>query len=104
MEDGKKQYLYMLRLKPSLAQGEKWTEAEEKAVEEHFQRLEKLLEEGTLIMAGRTQTMDEKTFGIVILETETEEEAYVLMETDPAVAEGVMTAELFPYKVALMRK
>jgi hypothetical protein len=25
-------------------------------------------------------------------------------ENDPAVAEGVMFAELFPYKVALMRK
>lgn len=104
MENGKTQYLYMLRLTPSLAKGSVWTEGEGKAVERHFERLQVLLEEGTLIMAGRTQTMDEKTFGIVILETETEEEARALMETDPAVVEGVMSAELFPYKVALIRK
>lgn len=104
MDNGKKQYLYMLRLIPSLAQGRKWTEREEQVVGRHFERLEKLLEEGTLILAGRTQTTEDKTFGIVILETGTEEEAQSLMESDPAVAEGVMTAELFPYKVALMRK
>lgn len=104
MEKEKKQYLYILRLRDSLEKGEKWTSAEELAVERHFERLEKLLEEGILIMAGRTQTMGEKTFGIVIIETETREEALALMESDPAVSEGVMTAELFPYKVALMRK
>lgn len=104
MEKEKKQYLYMLRLRDSLAQGNRWTTEEELAVERHFERLERLLEEGVLVMAGRTQTMDEKTFGIVIIETGTREEAQALMESDPAVAEGVMTAELFPYKVALMRK
>jgi uncharacterized protein YciI len=47
--------------------------------------------------------MDEKTFGIVIIEVESEEEALNIMNNDPAVSEGVMTAELFPYRVALIR-
>lgn len=42
--------------------------------------------------------------GIVILEVESEEEARALMQSDPAVADGIMTAELFPYSVALIRK
>ena len=47
--------------------------------------------------------MDEKRFGIVILEVESEEEAQYIVKNDPAVAEQVMTAELFPYKVALIK-
>lgn len=47
--------------------------------------------------------MDEKTFGIVIFEADSEEEAQLIMKNDPAVAEGIMTADLFPYRVALIK-
>lgn len=53
---------------------------------------------------GRTQNNDESTIGIAIFEAVDESAARTLMQNDPAVAEGVMTAELFPYQVALMRK
>ncbi|MDP4163455.1 MAG: YciI family protein [Bacillota bacterium] len=97
----KKQYLYKLRLMPNLVDEKNWTEKENKIVQEHFEALEVLLEENKLIMAGRTQNFDASTFGIVILQVDSEEEARSLMEKDPAVAGNVMTAELFPYKVAL---
>ena len=48
--------------------------------------------------------MDPSGMGIVILEVDSEEEARVLMENDPAVKEGIMEAQLFPYRVALIRK
>ena len=54
-------------------------------------------------MAGRTLDMDSEGFGIVILEVDSEEEAMDLMKNDPAVKEGIMTAKLFPYRVALLR-
>lgn len=47
--------------------------------------------------------MDKKTFGIVIFEADSEEKAKFIMNNDPSVAEGIMKAELFPYRVALMR-
>ena len=47
--------------------------------------------------------MDSDGFGIVIFEVDSEEEAQLFMETDPAVKEGIMTATLFPYRVALIR-
>jgi uncharacterized protein YciI len=81
-----------------------WTEKEEKIVERHFAKLQELLKEGKLILAGKTSGLDEKTFGIVILEVETEDEALNIMRNDPSVAEGIMEAELFPYDVALIRK
>lgn len=57
-----------------------------------------------MILVGRTQNNDESTIGIAIFEAVDESAARTLMQNDPAVAEGVMTAELFPYQVALMRK
>lgn len=104
MTDDKKQFIYTLKLIPSLVNPNNWTDKEEQIVNRHFERLERLLEEGKLILAGKTNGIDEKTFGIVIIEVDSEEEAYDLMITDPTVAEGIMTSELFPYKVALIRK
>jgi uncharacterized protein YciI len=99
----KRQFIYVLKLVPALLDEKNWTEKEESIVERHFLKLQRLLEAGTLILAGKTDGSDDKTFGIVILEAESEEEAKLIMFNDPAVAEGIMKAELFPYKVALMK-
>lgn len=99
----KKQFIYVLKLIPSLWNEKNWTEREEAIVERHFTKLQGLLIEGKLILAGKTNGLDEKTFGIVIFEADSEEEAKLTMENDPAVAEGIMKAELFPYRVALMK-
>ncbi len=99
----KEQYLYTLKLIPSLLDESNWTERENGIVEEHFERLKSLMAEGKLILAGRTLNVDPSGFGIVILEVESEKEARGLMKSDPAVREGIMTAELFPYRVALIR-
>jgi uncharacterized protein YciI len=81
-----------------------WTEREEKIIDRHFVKLEELLIEGKLILAGKTLGIDEKTFGIVIIEVGSEEEALSIMRNDPSVAEGIMKAELFPYTIALIKK
>lgn len=104
MENEKKQFIYVLKLIPSLLDENNWTEREEKIVNKHFVELQELLREGKLVLAGRTLNMDDKTFGIVILEVDSEEEARTIMKNDPAVAEEIMTAELFPYRVALIKR
>lgn len=103
MGNHKNQFIYVLKLIPALLNEDNWTEREEKIVDRHFTKLQVLLKEGKLVLAGKTIGIDEKTFGIVILEVESEEEALAIMKNDPAVAEGIMKAELFPYKVALMK-
>ncbi|WP_442597960.1 YciI family protein [Neobacillus sp. D3-1R] len=95
------QFLYKLKLIPQLLDEAKWTENDHQLVMEHFQALQGLLLENKLIMAGRTTNFDPTTFGIVILQVENEEEARRIMENDPTVKGGIMTAELFPYRVAL---
>jgi uncharacterized protein len=99
----KLQFLYKLQLLPYLLEEENWTEKENDIVERHFKQLKQLTDEGKVILAGRTLNMDSEGMGIVILEVDTEEEAKQIMKNDPAVAEGIMIASLYPYRVALMR-
>jgi uncharacterized protein YciI len=80
------------------------TPDEEARVSEHFQYLKALLEGGQLILAGRTLNTDPLSFGIVILRAESDDAARQIMEKDPAVSNGVMHAELYPFRVALIEK
>jgi uncharacterized protein YciI len=80
------------------------TEDEARLVGEHFAYLERLLAEGTVLLAGRTLNDDASTFGLVIYRAPDEAAARAVMEGDPAVRAGVMRAELFPYRVALMAR
>lgn len=93
-----------MKLDPRLYKAENWTEEDEVVVGSHFNYLKELLKEGKLIIAGKTEENDEKTFGIVVIEVESFEEAKVIMENDPGVKEGIMTSEIYPYHVALLRK
>jgi hypothetical protein len=54
-----------------------------------------------LRLAGRTLTTGPETFGIVVFEALDLAAASAVMTGDPAVAGGVMTAEVFPFRVAL---
>jgi uncharacterized protein len=69
---------------------------------EHFTYLSKLVEDGIVLMVGRTLSTDERSsFGIVVFAASSDEEARALMNSDPAIAQGLMEAELFPFTVAL---
>ncbi|UKS29092.1 YciI family protein [Paenibacillus sp. HWE-109] len=98
----KQEFIYVIRLQPAYLDRSIWTDKENNIIEEHFQYLLQLKEAGELILAGRTQTSDEKTFGIVILRVDNELEARLIMEQDPAVANQLMTSELYPYSIAVM--
>jgi len=80
------------------------TPEEDEIVGRHFAYLKDLTEKGIMILMGRTQNNDESTFGIAIFEAKDETAARKIMENDPAVKNGVMTATLYPYKIALMWK
>jgi len=77
------------------------TEEENRAMGFHFGYLKELMDKNILIMAGPEVT---GKFGLCIFETGSEEEARKIMKNDPAVKAGVVSAELFPYRVSLIRK
>ena len=100
----RKQYVYVLKLIPRLLEEKSWTEQDGQIVGRHFRRLQRLHKEGRVILAGRTLNESEPSqFGVVIFEAETEAEARAFMEEDDAVKEKIMTAQLFPFRVALGR-
>jgi len=95
--------LFAYRIQPTradmLASGP--TPAEADVVQKHYEYLRGLTAAGTVVLAARTLTTDERAFGLVILHASDEAAARGVMERDPAVAEGVMGSELFPYRIAL---
>ena len=98
------QFLYHLVLRDDLFDPANWTEFENNLVTEHFNRLKQGVEEGYVILAGKTTNEDKSGFGIVIFEAENENAAKLYVNGDPAVKAGIMTATLFPYRVALIKK
>jgi len=94
------QFIYFIRPhKENFA--ETMTEEEGNIMGTHFLYLKELLKSGKLILAGPETT---GKFGIAIIETESENEARDIMMNDPAVKSGIVSPELFPYRVSLLRK
>lgn len=79
------------------------TPREEEILERHGSYLRSLAEKGNVILFGRTTNDDERTFGLVVFEADSAEEAERIMQNDPVVHDGVMTGELLPYRVAYYR-
>jgi uncharacterized protein YciI len=99
-----KQFIYVLKLVPRLYADSAWTKEDQAVLGRHFVRFQGAAKSGRLILAGRTSEPGDKTFGIAIFEAPDEDAARKFMEEDPAVAGGLMTAELHPFAVALQRK
>ncbi|HEY7971204.1 MAG TPA: YciI family protein [Candidatus Limnocylindrales bacterium] len=75
---------------------------EEKAVwSVHFERFERLLAEGTIVLVG--PTLGQVNTGIAILEAPDEEAARRIMDEDPVIAGGFARGELRPFRISLLR-
>jgi uncharacterized protein YciI len=75
---------------------------EEAVFGEHFAHLQRLLADGTLVLAGRP-TLGETNTGIAVFEAADEEAARAVMESDPAIAAGTVRGELREMRVSLLR-
>ena len=78
------------------------TPEEDRIVRRHFEYLKSFTERGIVLLVGRTQNPDPTAFGIHILLASSEGEARRVVDDDPAVREGIMRADLYPYKIALV--
>ena len=96
------QYIYTLKVARLEQLTEGPTTEEQAIVGQHFAYLQDLTAKGVAILVGRTQTADSDTFGIMVFQAASEAEAQEIMDNDPAVKYGVMTARLFPFRIALM--
>lgn len=77
------------------------TDEEQAVWEEHFQRYQRLLAEGSLILAG--PTLGNVNTGIFIFEAPDEDAARRVMNEDPVIAGGYATGELRGFRVSIMK-
>jgi len=67
----------------------------------HFERFERLLAEGVIVLVG--PTLGRVNTGIAILEAPDERSARKLMDEDPVIAGGFARGELRPFRISLLR-
>jgi len=75
------------------------TSDEAEAIDAHFKYYQRLLEKGSLHLAGRTH--EPPYIGIMIYEAPTKEDAISIAAQDPAINRGVLTARVQSYQTAL---
>lgn len=100
----KSRFIYLLRLAERLHADTGWTKDDEEAIGRHFRHLKAATESGQAIVVGRTLEPGDKTFGLVIFEADNVEAAQTFAESDPAVVAGIMSVEVRPFALVLMRK
>jgi uncharacterized protein YciI len=93
-------FIYVLKLVGERTP-EKLSDVDEAVVNEHFEYLRKGLSDGLVRLAGRCLDGE---FGIVIFKADSRERAMQFMKSDPAVKNGVMEAELHPFRIALLEE
>jgi uncharacterized protein len=96
------QFIYVLEPTRLEMLSEGPTDEEVRALQAHVEYLERLAEADVVLLAGRTQEESEGTFGLVIVQADSEEGARAVMADDPGVKQGVMTATLHPYRIAVL--
>jgi uncharacterized protein YciI len=67
----------------------------------HLERLQRLLAQGVLVLAG--PTLGRINTGITIFEAPDEDAARGIMSEDPVIAGGYARGELRPFRVSLLR-
>jgi len=80
---------------------ETMTDEERDVWQVHFARLQQLLADGALILAG--PTLGSVNTGIAVFEAEDEASARQVMDEDPVIRGGYATGELRPFRVSLLR-
>lgn len=77
------------------------TDEEKAAWAEHFARLQRMLADGLLVLAG--PTLGEINTGVAVFEAPDEATARRIMQDDPAIAGGFAEGELRAFRLSLLR-
>ncbi|MEQ1933429.1 MAG: YciI family protein [Fimbriimonadaceae bacterium] len=78
------------------------TDEESDKVAAHFDHLNRLLNSGHILLAGRT--MGDRPYAVVMFRAKSYAEAQAFVDDDPAVKGGIFIADLQPFRIALMHQ
>ena len=98
------QFMYVLQLLPHYQVQSNWTAATNEILGEHWNYLVGLHEKGVMKLVGKTdyELNHPENHGYAIFEASSVEEATEIMNNDPCVKKGVMTAKVHPFRIALL--
>jgi uncharacterized protein YciI len=98
-----KEYLGVLTLTEKYKVEKNWTPEAMAIVGEHYQRLVKMKEQGTVVIAGRTnyEVDNPDMMGLVIFYARNDAAALEFMMEDPAVKNSIMQTKVHPYGIAI---
>jgi uncharacterized protein YciI len=94
------EWIYFLHA-PRDSFAETMTDEEREVWSVHFERFQRLLDEGVIVLVG--PTLGPINTGIAIFEAPDEDAARKIMEEDPVIAGGYARGELRPFRVSLLR-
>jgi uncharacterized protein YciI len=77
------------------------TDEEQAIFGEHFTHLRRRFDAGKLVLAG--PSLGRINTGVSVFEADDEAEARAFIDADPAVASGLCTGELRPFRVSMLR-
>jgi uncharacterized protein YciI len=80
---------------------ETMTDEEKEVWSVHFERFERMLAEGMIVLVG--PTLGPINTGVTIFEAPDEQRARKIMDEDPVIAGGFARGELRPFRVSLLR-
>jgi uncharacterized protein len=93
------EFIYLIRPKRSNFI-DTMTEDESKVMESHFVYLKSAVSSKRVVLAG---PCTDGTFGIVVFKSSSLDDAQKFMKKDPAVHAEVMSAELHPFRISLLK-
>ncbi len=98
-------FIYVLGLTGPYNDAANWDEEADKILSLHWNYLVDLHKKGIMQVVGRTnyEPGHPGLMGIAIFKAETEAAATEIMNNDPCVKYGVMTAKVHPFNLALMQ-
>lgn len=92
-------FLYHLELLEKFKTKNQWTDEEHTIQKEHVAYLDSLTNEKKIIVAGITEQGLKNHKGLVILRVESYEEALNIVQNDPSIKKGMMTADIEKFNV-----
>lgn len=100
-----KEYLGVLTLADKYKDEKNWTDKDQAVVNDHFQRLVKMKNDGIVVLAGRTELdlNNPEMMGLVVFYAKDDKEALQIMMDDPAVKNKIMLAKVHPYGIAVLK-
>lgn len=97
-------FTYILKLTDHYQDPAHWDDDTNKKLDMHWNYLVGLHARGVMQFVGRTSYMPghKDLFGIAVFSAADEAEATGIMQDDPAVVNGIMTATLHPFNLSLI--